>query len=423
MGGSERAIEGTHDDLEYRCRFIGERIAHKHADTNHDPIVSVVIPAFNAARTIQETLLSVSQQNYRALDIIVVDDGSTDETAALVRDHLRADPRGRLVQKPNGGIASARNEGIRASRGAFVAFIDADDLWHPTKIRKQIEALLCASADTALVYSPCRVIDAEGKVIHSLQRFCVNGWVLHRHFHTNIVGSGSSILVRKSVLEEVGGFDPCLREAGAEGCEDLLLQLRIAARYRFSEVSEYLVGYRRWAGGMSANREQMARSGTLAVRKALAECGDVPNLSADTMLRRYEWQRVRSALQQGKVSASLNHLWRQFKASPIFVLTALWNDLMIGGLRIGRAVWGAVSGQLTLGPSMRRRHFYDFDPESDFRVPRLSIMLHPLRRLAALDETYRPTVTSGQPLGSPDVLCGHTYRTPHERQHGPDRAR
>jgi Glycosyl transferase family 2 len=82
------------------------------ADTDHDPIVSVVIPAFNAARTLQETLTSVSQQTYRALDIVVVDDGSTDETAALVRDHIRVDPRVRLVQKPNGGIASARNAGI-----------------------------------------------------------------------------------------------------------------------------------------------------------------------------------------------------------------------------------------------------------------------------------------------------------------------
>ena len=382
------------------------------AGTDHDPIVSVVIPAFNAARTIQETLHSVSQQTYRALDIIVVDDGSTDETAALVRDHARTDSRLRLVQKPNGGIASARNEGIRTSIGAFVAFIDADDLWHSTKIRKQIDVMLRASADTALVYAPCRVIDIEGRVTDSLRRRGVNGWVLHRHFRINIVGNGSSILVRRSVLDEVGGFDPSLRQAGAEGCEDLLLQLRIAARYRFGEVSEYLVGYRRWAGGMSADREQMARSGTLAVRKAFAECGDVPNLSADEMLRRYEWQRVRAALQQGDVSRGLSHLWRQFKASPIFVLTVLWDDLMICGFRTGRAAWDAVSGQLRLGPSKRRRHFYDFDPQTDIPIARSGVTPpRSLRRLAALDETYRPKVTE-RPRGSPDVTCGQPAGPP-----------
>lgn len=363
--------------------------------------MSVVIPAFNAAKTIQETLLSVSQQTYQALDIIVIDDGSTDETAALIRAHTRMDPRVRLLQKPNGGIASARNEGIRASKGAFVAFIDADDLWHPTKIRKQIEVLLCASADTALVYAGCRIIDADGNVTGSLRRFGVNGWVLHRHFHTNIVGNGSSILVRKGVLEEVGGFDPCLREAGAEGCEDLLLQLRIAARYRFCDVSEYLVGYRRWAGGMSSNREQMARSGTLAVRKAFAECSDVPNLSADAMLRRYEWQHVRGTLQRGNVSASLNHLWRLFKASPIFALAALWDDLTICVLRIHRAVWDAVCGQLGPGSSRRRRHFYDFDPRTDFHSARPSATARSLRRLGALDEAYHPKVTTSRQVRSP----------------------
>ena len=383
----------------------------QNADTDHDPIVSVVIPAFNTARTLQETLLSVSQQTYRALDIVVVDDGSTDETAALVRDHARVDPRVRLVQKPNGGIASARNEGIRASTGAFVAFIDADDLWHPTKIRKQIDVMLRASADTALVYAPCRVIDAEGRVTNSLRRFGVNGWVLHRHFHTNIVGNGSSILVRKSVLEEVGGFDPCLREAGAEGCEDLLLQLRIAARYRFADVSEYLVGYRRWAGGMSANREQMARSGTLAVRKAFAECSDVPNLSADAMLRRYEWQHVRAALQQGNVSGSLSHLWRQLRANPVFVLTILWEDLLTSGSKIRRAAWDAGNGLLTLGPKKRRRHFYDFDPETDAHVARPAPTARSFRRLAALDEAYRPNVTE-RPRGSPDVARGEPAGLP-----------
>ena len=113
-------------------------------------------------------------------------------------------------------MAAARNAGIHASKGAFVAFIDADDLWHPTKIEVQMEALLAEEMDVALVYSPFRVIDMDGNVIASSPRHQASGWVLYRHLHANIVGNGSSVLVRKGVLQELGGFDPWLREQGAD---------------------------------------------------------------------------------------------------------------------------------------------------------------------------------------------------------------
>jgi len=143
------------------------------------PVVSVVVPAFNAAATIEETLQSISQQTHRNLEVIVVDDGSSDDTAALVRRHSVRDPRFRVISQPNGGVASARNAGVRASHGEFVAFIDADDLWHPTKIAKQAAALLAGGPETALVYSPFRVIDSAGNVIGSPHKYGVNGWVFH----------------------------------------------------------------------------------------------------------------------------------------------------------------------------------------------------------------------------------------------------
>jgi glycosyltransferase involved in cell wall biosynthesis len=262
------------------------------------PLVSVVVPAFNAAHTIQATLHSISQQTYPALEVIVVDDGSTDGTAAIARRHSVSDPRFRVVSQPNNGVASARNTGIEASTGDFIAFIDADDLWHPTKTAKQLAALLAGGPDVALVYSPFRLIDADGMVLASPHKYGVNGWVLHRHFYTNIVGNGSALLIRRNVLAEFGGFDPRLRDQGAEGCEDLLLQLRIAAHYRFGEVTEYLVGYRRLPDNMSSNAEQMIRSGVLAVSQALSECDGVPGLSATAMLRRYEWQRLKASIRK-----------------------------------------------------------------------------------------------------------------------------
>src|SRR5687767_9423339 len=106
---------------------------------NNLPVVSVVITAFNAADTISETLESVLGQSYQALEVIVVDDGSTDATAAIVQTQF---PSVRLVRQSNSGQPAARNAGVLASRGEIIAFVDSDDLWHVDKLRHQTELLL-----------------------------------------------------------------------------------------------------------------------------------------------------------------------------------------------------------------------------------------------------------------------------------------
>jgi glycosyltransferase involved in cell wall biosynthesis len=354
-------------------------------------LVSVVVPAFNAAQTIQDTLHSVSRQTHRTLEVIVVDDGSTDGTAAIARRHAVTDPRFRVVSQPNNGVAAARNAGIEASTGDFVAFIDADDLWHPTKIAKQLAALLAGGPDVALVYAPFRLIDADGMVLASPHKYGVSGWVLHRHFYTNLVGNGSALLIRRDVLAEFGGFDPRLRDQGAEGCEDLLLQLRIAARYRFGEVTEYLVGYRRLPDNMSSNAEQMIRSGILAVSQALSECDGVPGLSATAMLKRYEWQRFKARIRKRQAGEGLRSFARQLAGSPAFVSGALWTEfkvLQTKAQRAARAKLGFVAGAAP-------RHFYDFDPREGIDLDHNTPTSRALRRLARLDHAYRPPGMAG----------------------------
>jgi len=385
---------------------------------DEDTLVSVVVPAFNAAKTIHETLQSISQQTYRALDVVVVDDGSIDETAAIVRSHSMSDPRFRIVSKPNGGVASARNEGIKASKGAFIAFIDADDLWHPTKIEKQLTSLISGGPDTALVYSPFRLIDADGNVRASPHKYGVSGWVIYRHFYTNLVGNGSALLIRKTVLEELGGFDSWLRHEGAEGCEDLLLQLRIAARYRFGEVSEYLVGYRKRPDSMSSNTIQMIRSGVLAVNQALSECRDVPGLSALAMLRRYELLRIKSNLREGRLAESLRDFARELAISPLFVMGALWAEILTLASKMQRLAASTVSA-----PSSGNclSHFYDLDPKSGIDLYHRTATSRALRRLATLDQAYRPNHSRSHLDGSSkeiaqarfgprDLNCYRTYQ-------------
>jgi glycosyltransferase involved in cell wall biosynthesis len=128
------------------------------------PLVSVTIPAYNAAPYIRQTLESVLFQTYRNLEVIVVDDGSQDETGRIVEYAAKNDDRVILLRQPNQGVAEARNAAIKKSRGEYIAPIDADDLWHPEKIERQVQCILQAgplhlackaiSKDLAMIFSP-----------------------------------------------------------------------------------------------------------------------------------------------------------------------------------------------------------------------------------------------------------------------------
>src|SRR5258707_6035401 len=128
-------------------------------------LVSVIVPAYNAEKTIGETLSSVGAQTYRNLEIVVVDDGSVDGTAGIVERYTRTDSRVRLIRQANMGVAAARNRGIAEARADYIAPIDADDLWESTKIDKQMQAMMGGGPRVGLVYTWYALIDCRGKVI------------------------------------------------------------------------------------------------------------------------------------------------------------------------------------------------------------------------------------------------------------------
>jgi glycosyltransferase involved in cell wall biosynthesis len=229
-----------------------------------DQLVSVVIPAYNAERTLPETLHSVRAQTHEKLEIIVVDDGSTDSTAALVRLQQRSDPRIRLIQQKNAGVATARNTGAAAATGAFIAPIDSDDLWHPTKIEAQLKEFDTAGPDVALVYNWFALIDADSKVIHKKHRPLYDGWVLPNLAEFNFVGNGSTPLIRTEAFRSTPGYDPTLKARGGQGCEDWKLYCQLAERFKFAVVQDHLTGYRTLPDNMSSDALQMLRSRDLA---------------------------------------------------------------------------------------------------------------------------------------------------------------
>lgn len=231
------------------------------------PLVSVIIPAFNAERFLAETLRSVSQQTYRNIEIIVVDDGSTDGTANLVEAQRRLDPRIRLIRQANAGVAAARNKGIFEASGEFLAPLDADDLWHPENLARQVAALQTAGPDAALCYAGSINIDDTNKVLQwsPHPRIADLEPVLEVLIKYNFIGNGSAAVMRRSHVVAASGYDPGLRAQDAQGCEDLKLYLTLAARHRIVNVPEYLIGYRHSADSMSRSVTRMERSHELVL--------------------------------------------------------------------------------------------------------------------------------------------------------------
>jgi glycosyltransferase involved in cell wall biosynthesis len=374
------------------------------------PLVSVVIPAFNAADTLEQTLHSVAAQTYRNLEIIVVDDGSADHTGVIATAYAETDPRVRLLRQSNGGVASARNAGIQASTAEFVAFIDADDLWHPTKIAKQMALLTAGGDDMALVYAPFRRIDVAGMVLGSSRNHRVEGWVVNRHFYVNFIGNGSAILVRKHVLDEMGGYSSALREAGAQGCEDLLLQLRIALHYRFGSVPEYLVGYRRSPGNMSADQERMFRSSLLALTMVLAECPNFAELEKRGLIARNLWEYLKLIVRHRRFAKGMAFIWPLFKGRGSQIAAAVWVDALAKVSALQKRIGNLPAKGLRPPDRIPPRHFYDYDP-TDMNRSGHTPVVNPsdgldnvyqrLAELLPIDAAYRPEQYFGKTPPAP----------------------
>lgn len=229
------------------------------APSQPDQLVGVIIPAYEAASTLDETLRSVRAQTYRHLDIIVVDDGSRDSTGAVALRHAELDPRVRLIRQENAGVAAARNAGVAATTAEFIAPIDADDVWAPDKIERQVE-LMRANPRATLCYSWFACIDKQSRIIGFGARHTVEGDALREMCRTNLVGNGSGAMMRRDAAIEAGLYDPTLRARGGQGCEDYKLYLALAAAGDVVAVKDFLTGYRITPHNMSSDTAQMCRS-------------------------------------------------------------------------------------------------------------------------------------------------------------------
>lgn len=226
------------------------------------PRVSVVIPAFQSAGRIGRTLAQLQRQTFTDFEVIVVNDGSTDATSDVVRQATIRDPRIRLIEQPNRGIAAARNRGVEAAAGAVLAFLDDDDLWLPRKLELQL-ARLDARRDAAVVSCYSALVDADGYLLGWRIGGTPEGDVYREMLEWDMVSGGSVALVARGPLEEAGGFDAALPDRA-----DWDLWIRLSRRHPFTCVPRMLVGYTRRAGSVSQSYDRMLEHGRAVLAKA-----------------------------------------------------------------------------------------------------------------------------------------------------------
>lgn len=217
------------------------------------PTVSVIIPAFNAMPHLPQTIESVLQQTFNDFEILIIDDASTDSTVewiSQIKDH-----RIHLIQQTkNQGPNAARNLGINSAKGDYIAFLDADDIWEPAKLFKQVE-ILERDIHIGLIYTSATIMNEEGQVTGRLFVARKEGNVWESLIQGNFVDCPSSVIVRRECFNQVGLFDVNFR------CfEDWEMWIRIAKTYRFAAMSEPLVKFRMVANSNSKNYHLMETS-------------------------------------------------------------------------------------------------------------------------------------------------------------------
>jgi glycosyltransferase involved in cell wall biosynthesis len=238
--------------------------------------ISIIIPAYNVQDYVAEAISSALSQTLQHVEVIVVDDGSTDETANIVRAFN--DPRLKLVRQANGGLSAARNTGLRYASAKYIGFLDADDRWHPDKARQHL-AVMEVDPTIGLTFSHSAYIDERGTETGRTLFSLVREPSLKQMILRNHVGNGSSPIVRYECFTDAGSFDEALRS-----CEDWEMWVRILRDtcFRARLIPGILTYYRINTRSLSMNFDGFVRYAELAAAKIRK---DTPQVSSGTVNR------------------------------------------------------------------------------------------------------------------------------------------
>lgn len=234
------------------------------------PAVSVIIPAYNADRTLAGTIESVLGQTMDDFEVVVVDDGSTDRTAKIAEGF---GPPVRCISTPHGGVSRARNTGIEVAQGELIAFLDADDCWLPTKLERQVE-LMTVMPEVGLCFVGAQQVDDSLRVLGEM---VAEDWADYCEalllYSCVVTASCSSVMVRASIARSAGGFDPSLSQGA-----DWEFWIRLSGVTRFAAISAPLVLYRFTPGSMSSDVRLLERDTMAVLEKFFSSSSSAPYL-------------------------------------------------------------------------------------------------------------------------------------------------
>lgn len=308
--------------------------------------IDVVIPVHNGEHFIVQAIKSVERQIYRPDKIIIIDDGSTDRTESLIKSHQAIIPI-QYIKKVNGGLSSARNEGIKLATSEYIAFLDADDEWYPDKLEKQIDKFKTSSfSNIGVIYCQYNIINEDGVIAnkHFILKADpdIRGNIFKKLLLVNMItGSGSGVLIKRKCFESVGLFDENLR-----ACEDWDMWLRIAQKYEFDYVDKVLVKIRRHYSNMQNDNLRMFSNTVLFYKKwmEILPSADIPegwykNIVMKSLRRLPETDFMRLLMNLPRnLKKEITSVIRQDKKfiaiqaalTPFYIIKNIFNRLQFG---------------------------------------------------------------------------------------------
>lgn len=323
------------------------------------PKASIIVPAYNVAGTIGDTLRSLLAQSFTDFEIIVVDDGSSDRTVPVVRSF--GDRRIRLVQQPNRGLAGARNTGIHHAKGDCIGFCDSDDLWRPTKLATHVRHL-DANPQVGLSFSGSELIDTDGASLGLAQKPRLKRITARHVFLFNPVGNGSSAVMRRDALDAIAFrpagetardwyFDERFRQSEDIEC---WLRLCLITDWGIEGVAGLLTRYRIVAGALSSATDRQFASWERLVDKLSAIS---PGFFEDHAPAARAFQNrylARRAISSGNGAEALARLRTAWAASPAALLRHPAKTATTAGAALVLAALGPIALQRIARASGRR---------------------------------------------------------------------
>lgn len=273
------------------------------------PNVSIIIPTYNRVNLVGRSIKSVLDQSYKDCEIIIVDDGSSDNTEEEIRRYQKDDDRIRFIKHgTNKGAAAARNTGIKASRGHYIAFQDSDDTWEPEKLEKQLRVFENAPAEVGVVYTDMWRWHAEKRKYLPAPTIKPEEGIIYRQVLSRVMGIGiGTAMIRKDCFDLSGMFDESLRRL-----EDTELFIRLSEFYCFLHIKEPLINYYYEGKRVSGNDEALIEANEMILKKhADLIAGDKKSWA------KFEYRLANMLCQNRNVGQWRRFLFKALKADPV----------------------------------------------------------------------------------------------------------